>query len=114
MRASGVRELPACGPGGVRCIGGVSSLQALGWNRRTCRLDTNDQLKWVNVAHWSQRGRNPRDTSRMGKSTDARHRGGLARSSGEGPVIGLEQRGQAGQATLTSTLRGRSRWADHS
>jgi hypothetical protein len=29
-----------CGPGGVRCIGGVSSLQALVRNRRTCRSDT--------------------------------------------------------------------------
>ena len=37
-----------CCPGGVRCIGGVSSLQALTWNRRTCRLDTDDQ--------WTGRG----------------------------------------------------------
>src|SRR5664279_5021529 len=27
--ASRVRELPVCGPGGARCIGGVSSSQAL-------------------------------------------------------------------------------------
>ena len=33
------RKRPACGPGGVRCIGGVSSSQALAWNRRTCRSD---------------------------------------------------------------------------
>jgi hypothetical protein len=38
-------ELPACGPSGVRCKGGVSSSQALAWNRRTCRLDTNGQLQ---------------------------------------------------------------------
>ena len=35
------RELPACGPGGARCRGGVSSSQALAWNRRTCRPDTD-------------------------------------------------------------------------
>ena len=38
-----VRGLAACCPGGVRCIGGVSSSQALAWNRRTCRLDTDDR-----------------------------------------------------------------------
>src|ERR1039458_9355156 len=36
-------ELPVCGPSDVRCKGGVSSSQALAWNRRTCRLDTNGQ-----------------------------------------------------------------------
>jgi hypothetical protein len=41
------RELPACGPGGVRCLGGVSSSQAQVGNRRTCRLDTGGQSKWV-------------------------------------------------------------------
>jgi len=45
--SSSVRELPACGPDGVRCKGGVSSSQALAWNRRTCRLDTNGRLKGV-------------------------------------------------------------------
>jgi len=35
------RELPACGPGDARCRGGVSSSQALAWNRRTCRPDTD-------------------------------------------------------------------------
>ena len=38
---SSARERPACGLGGARCIGGVSSLQALAWNRRTCRPDTD-------------------------------------------------------------------------
>jgi hypothetical protein len=49
-------ELPACGPGGVRCEGGVSSLQALAGNRRTCRLDTDGQSKWVRSAPWPQEG----------------------------------------------------------
>ena len=47
---SGVRELPARGPGGVRCKGGVSSLQALVWNRRICRFDTYGRLCPVRFA----------------------------------------------------------------
>jgi hypothetical protein len=47
---------PACSPGGVRCIGGVSSSQALAWNRRSCRLDTDGQHKWVKVAPWLREG----------------------------------------------------------
>jgi hypothetical protein len=94
---SGARELPVCGPGGVRCKGGVSSLQALVWNRRICRLDTFGQSKWVMSAPWSSRGRTPGGHGHPGESTDARHRGGPARSSDEGPVVGLERRGWAGQ-----------------
>ena len=97
------RELPACGPGGVRCIGGVSSSQALAWNRRTCRLDTDGQSKWVLVGPLAARGRTPSGGHREGQSTDARHRGGPARSSDEGPVMGLEQRGRAGQVDRRST-----------
>jgi hypothetical protein len=37
------RELPARGPGGARCIGGVSSSQALAGKGRTCRLDAGGQ-----------------------------------------------------------------------
>ena len=104
----GARELPARGPGGVRCKGGVSSSQALAWNRRICRLDTDGQSKWVMSAPWSSRGRTPSGQHHEGQSTDARHRGGPARSSDEGPVMGLERRGRAGQVTQRSTLRGRS------
>ena len=43
---SSVGELPVCGPGGARCIGGVSSSQALAWNRRTCRPDRDGQGFW--------------------------------------------------------------------
>ena len=39
-----VGELPVCGPGGARCIGGVSSSQALAQNRRTCRPDRDGQM----------------------------------------------------------------------
>jgi hypothetical protein len=42
-----VRRRPACCPGGARCKGGVSSSQALAWNRRTCRLDTVGQSTLV-------------------------------------------------------------------
>ena len=105
---SGARELPGRGPGGVRCRGGVSSLQALARNRRICRLDTNDRLHGVLSAPWSSRGRSSCGRGHVGESTDARHRGGPARSSDEGPVTGSEPRGWAGQVTHQSTLRGRS------
>jgi hypothetical protein len=100
------RELPARGPGGARCKGGVSSSQALAWKWRTCRLDTDDQL------HLVARGRTPSVEHRKGLSTDARHRDGAVRSSDEGPVMGSEQRGRAGQVILRSTLLGRSRWSN--
>jgi hypothetical protein len=54
--APSARELPACGSGGARCKGGVSSSQALVGNRRTCRPDTVGQSKWVQSAPWSQEG----------------------------------------------------------
>ena len=50
----------------------------------------------------------PREKCPVGESTDARHRGGLARSSDEGSVMGPERRGQACQVNLMPTLRGRS------
>ncbi len=50
------RERPVCGPGGVRCIGGVNSSQALAWNRRTCRSDSDGQSKRARLARWSREG----------------------------------------------------------
>ena len=100
-------ERPACGPGGARCKGGVSSSQALAWNRRTCRPDTGGQPEWPNLACWPRRGRTPSGRNREGQST-AGHRDGTARSSGEGPVMGLERRGRAGQIDLMSTRKGRN------
>ena len=52
------------GPGGVRCIGGVSSSQALAWNRRTCRLDTDGQSKWVSRPPGREREDPKRQTPR--------------------------------------------------
>ena len=50
------KELPACGFGGARCKGGASSLQALAWNKGTCRLDTDGQSKWAMSAPWPRKG----------------------------------------------------------
>jgi hypothetical protein len=49
------------------------------WNAGTCRPDAKGEI---------QVGGPCED-----ESTDAGHRGGAARSSGEGPVMGLERRG---------------------
>src|SRR5438477_10363934 len=43
------------------------------------------------------RGRAASGGHRKRQSTEAGHRGGTARSSGEGPVMGLERRGRADQ-----------------
>jgi hypothetical protein len=60
------------------------------------------------LAPWVARGRTPSGRNHEGQSTDARHRGGPARSSDEGPVMGLEPRSRAGQITQRPTLKGRS------
>jgi hypothetical protein len=62
-----VRTRPAYGPSGVRRGGGVILSQALSGNVGTCRLDAKGDV----------RGSSPSED----KSTDARHRGGAARSS---------------------------------
>ena len=105
------RGRPACCPGGVRCKGGVSSSQALARNRRTCRLDTDDETG--EGSPLVARGRTASGGNRERQST-ARHRGGPARSSDEGPVMGLERRGRAGQVAVRPTRVGRSRGVDRS
>jgi hypothetical protein len=60
----------------------VSSTQALVWNVGTCASMLRKQLK---------------RTTRKSLSTDARHRGGVARSSEEGSVMELERRGNTVQ-----------------
>src|SRR4051794_1337882 len=60
------------GPRGTRPEGGVKPDQALVRNGRTCRLDAKGDV----------RAGSPRKDQR----TDARHRGGAARSRVEGPV----------------------------
>jgi hypothetical protein len=56
----------------------------------------------------ASRGRTPGGNHHKGQSTDARHRGGPARTSDEGAVMALERRGRAGQVVQRSTPRGMS------
>ena len=53
--------------------------QASVWNVGTCALMEREKSKW--------------EVPMEDESTKARHRGGVTRSSEEGPVMGLEQRG---------------------
>jgi hypothetical protein len=71
--------MPDDGPTGVRHEGGVTVILASMRNVRTCRSD---------VKGAGQAG-SPCKTL----STKAEHRGGVARSSEEGSVMGLERRG---------------------
>ena len=74
--------------------GGVSVIRALVRNSGTCRPD-GMAGQWrgagLRPVVWSE---NPKQLICEGESSDAGHRGGPSRSSGEGPVIGLERRGR--------------------
>lgn len=74
-----LRRRPVCCLSGIRHKGGVSLTEALLGNVRTCGPDAKGEIQ-VGSPH-------------EGESTDAGHRGGVARSSEEGPVMGLERRG---------------------
>ena len=67
------------GPNGTRLGGCVNPDQALLWNAGTCRPDVKGEARVGGP--------------RKSQSTDAGHRGGAARSRGEGPVMGLDRRG---------------------
>ena len=74
--------------------GGASVIRALVRNSGTCRPDGTagcwgGSVLWLVV--WSE---NPKRQICEGESSDAGHRGGPSRSSGEGPVMGLERRGR--------------------
>jgi len=70
-------------------------------------LETDGQVAGL-VALWPREGEPLGGRNRLGQST-ARLRGGPARSSVEGPVMGLEPRGRASQLTQKPTrLSGRS------
>ena len=71
--------LPVYGSTGVRHEGGVTLIQALMRNVGTCRPDAKGEAQAKGL--------------RKGESTDAGHRGGVARSRAEGPVMGLDRRG---------------------
>ena len=71
----GVSEIPGLAQGepvycldGVRHKGGVNLIQAFAWNLGTCRPDVKGEAKW---------------RTHEGESTDAGHRGGPTRNSGE-------------------------------
>src|ERR1700682_2900887 len=66
-------------PSGIRHVGGAKLNLALVRNVRTCRSDAKGEVS---------SGQNRED-----ESTDAEHRGGVARSRGEGSVMGLDRRG---------------------
>jgi len=74
-----VQREPAYCLDGVRHAGGVNLIQALVWNVGTCRPDAKGEAQ-VGSTH-------------EGESTNAGHRGGLAHSSVEVPVMGMERRG---------------------
>ena len=74
-----VGRVPADCPTGVRHEGGVTLGQASIRNTGTCRSDVKGEIQAVH--------------HRKDLSTDAEHRGGDARSRGEGPVMGLDRRG---------------------
>ena len=57
----------------------MTLIQALVRNVGTCRPDVKGEVQ--------------ADSIRKDESTDAGHRGGVARSRVEGPVMGLDQRG---------------------
>ena len=69
-----------------------------GMEQENLCLETVDQAGCVLVA----RGRTSGGRNRLGQST-ARRRGGPARTSVEGPVMGPERRGRAGQLTRRPT-----------
>lgn len=89
-----VGERPVYCPTGVRHEGGVSPNQALVRNVRTCRFDVKGEAQ-VDSIHKSQ-------------STDAKHRGGVARSRVEGFVMELDRRGGVVQLYFA----GNQRWED--
>jgi hypothetical protein len=68
------------GPHGIRLEGGVTPMQALARNVRTCRLDAKGPV----------RAGGPGESD----DPDARHRGGAVRSRGEGPVTATGPKGQ--------------------
>lgn len=70
---------PAYCPDGIRHEGGVTLVQALARNMGTCRLDAKGETQ----------GGGPS----KGESTDARHGGGVVRSSDESSVMEPERRG---------------------
>ena len=70
------------------------------------RPDTDAAVHLGLGSHPVGEGRPPSGGHREGQSTDAGRRGGPARSSDEGPVMGLEPRGRADQGQLEANPAG--------
>jgi hypothetical protein len=85
MSAGGVLKP---GPRGIRLEGGVNVDQALMWNRRTCRPDVKGEDR-------------AGDPCKI-QSTDAGHRGRMARSRVEGAVMVLDRRGHGVQSSAAT------------
>ena len=79
-----------------------------GMEEENLRLDTVGRIASGAGCPLAARGRTLGGRNRLGQST-ARRRGGPARTSVEGPVMGLERRGRAGQLTRMPT-----RWSGRS
>ena len=74
------QTVPADGLSGVRHEGGVTPAQASMRNVGTCRRDAKGEAQAGDPC--------------KSQSTDARHRGGVTRSRGEGSVMELDRRGR--------------------
>ena len=72
----------------------MTLIQALVRNVGTCRPDAKGEVQAESI--------------RKGESTDAGHRGGVARSRVEGPVMGLDRRGDV----VWLYRAGNQRWED--
>ena len=89
-------RVPVYWTGGLRHTGGASLAQAFIRNSRTCRSETATARAW-NAR--SREGDPQVAESARGRVPVAGHRGGPARSSDEGPVMGLERRGWVTRAS---------------
>ena len=82
---------PEFGAGGNRYIGGMTLRQAFPWNVRTCALDEKGNRQVADTASGN---------------TEARDRGGVARSSVEASVMDVERRGDViAWLPMTNLLR---------
>ena len=108
------RERPACWPWRCPVYRWRELVAGAGMEQENLSSRYRSAVQLGGSAPWPARGRTPSGEHREGQSTDARHRGGPARSSDEGPVMGLERRGRADQVDRRPTLRGRSRRRDRS
>jgi hypothetical protein len=73
----------------------VTLIQASVRNSGTCRPDAKGEAQ--------------ADSLRKGEITDAGHRGGVARSRDEGPVMGLDRRGGVARLCYVGNPQGEDR-----